>query len=692
MSPIQDKPRLPDTFSSLRYVKGVGPKRAEAFEKLGVSSIHDLLFFFPRRYEDRSQFTAIDKVQVGESVSVCGEVVQSKLKPIPRMPILEVAIGDETGVLHAIWFNQRYLKDTLRVGRKVILYGKIEFYKNRFQMTSPEYELVEGEERTGGVHTGIITPIYPLTEGLFQRSMRATFREAVSRYLDETVHEVYPAAFRSEKNLCGIREAVQEMHFPSTFEALARARRRIVFDEFLIFQMVLLDRFEKMAEKYRAHRLQNGQAVLQEFTAKLPFTPTASQNQAMQDLIADLSLERPMNRLLQGDVGSGKTVVAAFALLLAARNEMQGALLVPTEILAEQHFRSIKQLLEPVGVRVGLLTAATETEKREKMLAELRQNKLSILVGTHAMLQPDVTFHSLAVAVIDEQHKFGVQQRSRLLEYPVRPHQLVMTATPIPRTLALTIYGDLKISAMRELPAGRQPIQTYWITRSKQADVLEHVRSKLDQGEQAYFVFPLIEETEKTDLKAAEKEFSHLKNTVFKGYKMGLVHGRISREEREWMMGEFRQGKIHILVATSVVEVGVDHPNATLMVIENAERFGLAQLHQLRGRIGRGTKASECYLFGEPTTEEGKRRLRIMTKTQDGFVIAEEDLKLRGPGDFMGTRQSGEPYFRVGHPLLDETVLLEARETARLLKREKKLDLSEWASFKSYLEKMTVQY
>lgn len=690
MIPTKDKSRTPEVLSNLRYVKGIGPKRAEAFEKLGVRSIADLFYFFPRRYEDRSQFAAMDKLQAGESVSVCGEILDVRMKPIPRMPILEMTVGDETGVIYAIWFNQRYLKDTFKVGCKVILYGKIEWYKNRFQMTSPEYELMSGDEQT--VHTGIITPIYPLTEGLYQRSVRSSLRDTLLRCLENTLQDHFSESFRMSRNLMGLREAVHQMHFPESFESLAEARRRIVFDEFLIFQMILLDRFEKMAERYRARVLKQGEQVLNEFIQSLPFTPTASQTQAMRDLISDLAAERPMNRLLQGDVGSGKTVVAAFALLLAAKNKTQSALLVPTEILAEQHFRSIKKLLEPFNISVGLLTAATETSKRDKMLAELRQNKLPVLIGTHAMLQEDVTFHSLAVAVIDEQHKFGVHQRSRLLEYSLRPHQLVMTATPIPRTLALTIYGDLKISTMKEMPAGRKPIKTYWVDRAKQADLLEHVRQKLAEGEQAFFVFPMIDETEKIDLKAAEKEFKQLKAGVFKDFKMGLVHGRVAREEREWMMREFREGKIHVLVATSVVEVGVDHPNATIMVIENAERFGLAQLHQLRGRIGRGSRASECFLFGEPTTEEGKRRLKIMTKTQDGFLIAEEDLKLRGPGDFMGTRQSGEPYFRVGHPLLDEAVLLEARETAHWLKRERRLDLPEWAIFKSYLEKIAIAY
>ncbi len=690
MTRVQDRPQLPQTFSSLRYIKGVGPKRAQAFEKLGVRSVQDLLYFFPRRYEDRSQFTEIAKVTPGETVSVCGEIVDAKLKPIPRMPIVEVTVGDETGVLYAVWFNQRYLKDQFRVGSRVVLYGKVEWYQKRFQMASPEYEILEGEEQT--VHTGIITPIYPLTEGLFQRSLRSTLKETVARYAGELVHETYPPAFLAAHALMDLTEAVREMHFPSGFESLARARRRIVFDEFLVFQLVLLDRLEKAAQRYRAHVLQNGAEVLEQFTAKLPFAPTASQRKAMQDLTADLACERPMNRLLQGDVGSGKTVVAAFALLLAARNRRQGALLVPTEILADQHYQSIKKLLAPFDVRPELLTASTLPAKREKMLAELKRNKISLLVGTHAMLQEDVVFDSLAIAVIDEQHKFGVYQRCRLLEQVVRPHQLVMTATPIPRTLALTVYGDLKISSMKELPAGRQPIKTWWITRAKQTEVLEHICKKLQEGEQAYFIFPLIEETEKIDLKAAEKEFKTLKATVFKDYKMGLVHGRMARDEREWMMKEFKEGKIHVLVATSVVEVGVDHPNATVMVVENAERFGLAQLHQLRGRIGRGHKASECFLFGEPTTEEGKRRLRILTKTQDGFLIAEEDLKLRGPGDFMGTRQSGEPYFRVAHPLLDEAVLLEAREASRKIRSEKSLELPEWTRFKSYLEKMTIAY
>jgi ATP-dependent DNA helicase RecG len=430
-----------------------------------------------------------------------------------------------------------------------------------------------------------------------------------------------------------------------------------------------------------------------QFTQSLPFRLTPSQDKVIGELAEDLSKTIPMNRLLQGDVGSGKTVIAAFALLLAAKNSRQGALLAPTEILAEQHFRTLLQVLKPFSISLELLTSSTPSSRRERLLAELKQGKLSLLVGTHALLQEDVRFNSLALAVIDEQHKFGVYQRCQLLNADPRPHQLVMTATPIPRTLALIIYGDLDTSTLRELPAGRQPISTYWITRAKQKEVLEHILKKVQAGEQAYFIFPLIEETEKSDLLAAKKEFENLRRTVFSDIKMGLVHGRLTKEERDTIMQAFRQGEIQVLVATSVVEVGVDHPNATVMVIENAERFGLSQLHQMRGRIGRGTKASECFLFGEPRSEEGKKRLRILTKTQDGFLIAQEDLKLRGPGDFLGTRQSGEPFFRIAHPVLDEDILLEARETAMVLLKNRTLEQNpEWDPMKKYFEQIQLRY
>lgn len=677
--------------SDLRYLKGVGPKRAQILEKLGITSISDLLYFFPRRHEDRSQFRKIAEIQPNEYATVCGEILKVRLKPLKRLKIIEVSIGDDSGMLYAVWFNQVYLKKQFIEGRRIILFGRVEWYQNRFQISSPEYELIEDEEKT--THAGRITPVYPLTEGLFQRSLRMVLKEAVDNQLEKSITEYLPESFRRQHGLMDLREAVRQMHFPTSFEELKQARTRIVFDEFLIFQLILFRKAQTMKDHFQAYGLQGGMEWTDRFAAQLPFTLTESQQSAINDLVQDLAEEIPMNRLLQGDVGSGKTMVAAYSLLLAAKNGFQGAFLIPTEVLAEQHFQTLKRLFAAFDLEVGLLTSNTPAPKREKMIAQLKQNKLSVVIGTHAILHEDIQFKALALVVIDEQHKFGVYQRCRLLSQNPRPHQLVMTATPIPRTLALTIYGDLKISVMKELPKGRQPIQTYWMTRTKQNEVLEHIGQKIKVGEQAYFIFPLIEETEKTDMLAAVQEYERLRKSIFKDIRMGLVHGKMSKEERDHMMNEFRQNKIQILVATSVVEVGVDHPNATMIVIENAERFGLAQLHQLRGRVGRGQKNSQCFLFGEPKTDEGKRRLRIMTKTQNGFVIAEEDLKLRGPGDFMGSRQSGEPYFKVGHPLLDEPILVQARQSARELIASECLGRDpEWGCLASLIEKISIQY
>jgi len=427
----------------------------------------------------------------------------------------------------------------------------------------------------------------------------------------------------------------------------------------------------------------------EEFLKALPFKLTECQTHVVDEIQEALQKTYPMNRLLQGDVGSGKTVVAAYAIWGVARSGFQSVLMAPTEILAEQHYRSLTRLLEPLGVRLMLLTKSISRDFREKNLAKLKSGKMDLVIGTHAILNQDVVFKNLTFVVVDEQHKFGVDQRCQLLERMPRPHQLVMTATPIPRTLAFTLFGDLDMSVMRQLPEGRKPITTYWIHRNKQPEVFRHILERLQAGEQAYIVFPVIEETERADLLAAKKEFERLKNNEFKDVKIGLIHGKLKRDSRDQLMTEFRAGRVAVLVATSVIEVGLDHPNATMMIIENAERFGLAQLHQLRGRIGRGQKASECFLFGEPKTDEGKKRLRVMTKTQDGFVIAEEDLKLRGPGDLWGTRQSGKPYFRVAHPIADYELLIQTRKLAKEIVR-KKSDVPLWS--KRFLERHCERY
>jgi ATP-dependent DNA helicase RecG len=653
-------------IGALRYIKGVGPKRSLVFQKIGVHSVRDLLYLFPRRYEDRSHFAPLNNIPLNEPITCRGEVVDVKFKPIRGMPLLEVLIGDDAGTLQAVWFNQPYLKKLFQCGQQVILYGKVEFYKKRLQMSNPEFEIVDSPEAES-IHTGRITPVYPLTEGLFQRSLRTTLRETVEHHLDGAVQETLPPELRDALNLMTLDRALREMHLPSSFEELEKARRRIVFDEFFSFELQLFLKVRAIRTQFQAPAFKISPDLIAEFKRSLPFELTKSQEKALLDLAKDLGQTIPMNRLLQGDVGSGKTVVAAFAFLAAHRSGLQSVFLIPTEILAEQHYRTLLKFLEPLGIRPELLTKSTEGDKRARLIAELKQGKVPVVVGTHALLQDDVHFKDLGLLVVDEQHKFGVHQRSQLLQKKPRPHQLVMTATPIPRTLALTVYADLDISVMKELPKGRRPIKTYWITRKKQPEIFEHVAARLQKGEQAFIVFPLIEETEKKDLLAAKKEFERLRKTVFRKFRMGLVHGKLDRPEREAIMRDFSRREIDILVATLVIEVGVDQPNATMMIIENAERFGLAQLHQLRGRIGRGNLESECFLFGEPSTDEGKMRLRLLTKLSDGFLIADEDLKLRGQGDLWGTRQSGEPLFRVANPITDEAILLLARQEAQKL-------------------------
>ncbi len=669
----------------IRYLRGVGPKRAEAFEKLGVKTLRDLLYLFPRRYEDRTQFKKIGELEPAESVTLRGEVLTLGIRPIRSRPLFELVAGDDTGMVHAVWFNQAYLKSQFAVGTKVILSGRVELYQGKLQMNSPDYEIVENEEENP-IHMGRIVPIYPLTEGIYQRSLRMVMKELVDSHLEKEIQDFLPAGFRETQDLLELTEALREIHFPSSFARNEAAKKRIVFDEFFLFEMELLRRLKLQREKQSSPMLTCPEADLETFKRSLPFSFTKDQERAAREIRADLGLASPTSRLLQGEVGSGKTLVAASALFITARAGHQAAFLVPTEILAEQHARVLTQFLNPLGVRNALLTASTSPEQREKILTELRKGELSILAGTHALLQESVQFKSLGLVIIDEQHKFGVRQRSQLLHATPRPHQLVMTATPIPRTLAFTLYGDLEISTLKELPKGRQPVKTFWIIREKQPEVLQHLRERIEKGEQAYLVFPAIDETEKDDLYAARTEYERLGREEFRGLAIGLVHGRLAKEERELIMQKFREGKIRALIATSVIEVGLDNPNATLMVIENAERFGLSQLHQLRGRVGRGEKESSCFLFGEPKTEEGKKRLRILTKTNDGFLIAEEDLKLRGPGELLGLRQSGEPFFRMADLDRDMEILLKARQAAlNLLKEDANLSGPDWERLRTEL-------
>ncbi|MBI4358887.1 MAG: ATP-dependent DNA helicase RecG [Candidatus Omnitrophica bacterium] len=662
---------------SARFIKGIGPKRFEALNRLGIQTIRDLCYFFPRRHEDRTSFLPIAEVDRGKDVTIRCQVLALGVRPLKQVSLFEMVVGDQTGTLQAVWFNQPYLKNQFKVGDQIILSGKAERYQNRLQLSSPDYERVQ-EGEAEGIHAGRITPIYPLSEGLAQRSLRAAMKEVVDHYVSGEIKEFLPEEIRRKHGLMELAVSIKAMHFPEELPLLEAARKRIIFDEFFIFELILLSKIRSIQLKERARPFKNDLDLLSKFSDVLPFQLTQDQAKAINEIFSDVTKEVPMNRLLQGEVGSGKTMVAAFFLYLAVQSGLQGALLVPTEILAEQHFQNLGSLLNSLGVSVALLTGSTEEENRHQILLGIQEGTICILIGTHALLQEDVQFKSLGFVVIDEQHRFGVRQRAKLMLRSPRPHLLVMTATPIPRTLGLTLYGDLDISTLRELPKGRKKIKTYWVDRNKEKEILETIRLRVQEAnEQAYILFPLVDELDRFNhqpnlheqytVSAATKEYERLRKGIFRNVSIGLVHGRLNKKERDQVMQGFYKGGIKILVATSVIEVGVDNPHVTFMVIENAERFGLSQLHQMRGRIGRGEKEAVCFLFGHPTTEEAGKRLEILTKTDDGFVIAEEDLILRGPGDFFGTKQSGFPFFQSADLIRDAEMLTVARNEAKHL-------------------------
>jgi len=665
----------------------VGPQRARLLERLGLVTIRDALDYFPRRYEDRRQLVPFRQLRVGEAQLTGGTVIGVSPPPRarPRAP-LQVLLRDATGFLTAVFFNQPYLAQVFRRGQHVVLYGKPARRGARgpLVMPHPEFEVVD-EDDEASLHMGRIVPVYGLTEGLGQRPLRSLLHRVVEGFAAQ-VPDGLPEELRRRRALLPVADAYGAIHFPESLEVAEAARRRFVLEDFLLLQVGLAIRRRRLGQR-PGHAIAPPGLLVDRLLTTLPFSLTAAQQRVWAEIRADMARPAPMSRLLQGDVGSGKTVVAVMALLTAVEAGFQAALMAPTEILAEQHVGTVRALVEPLGIPVALLTAGRKAREREAVLEGLRAGTAPLVVGTHALIQEEVAFHRLGLAVVDEQHRFGVLQRASLRAKGRYPDVLVMTATPIPRTLALTLYGDLDVSVLDELPPGRKPVTTVWRTEARRAEIYQFIRRQLAEGRQAYVVCPLVEETEASDLKAATAMAERLGREVFPDYRVGLIHGRMGLEAKDAVMRAFTAGEIHVLVATTVIEVGIDVPNATVMLVEHAERFGLAQLHQLRGRVGRGGARSYCILLaaGQPS-EEAQRRLQAMCETQDGFRIAETDLALRGPGEFFGTRQAGLPEFRAANLLTDGRLLEEARQEAlALVRRDPDLRLPEHQALRQAL-------
>ncbi len=656
---------------SVQYLKGVGPARAKLFENLGVRTVEDLLYFFPRRYEDRSKLTPIDQLKPGEVYTISGEILDKDGRRTfyNKKHVFEAEVGDDQSRVHCVWFNQPYLDNYLHVGEKVVLHGRVDMFKGRLQLISPEYEIISKEDET--LSMGRIVPIYPLTKGMGQRYLRKLVAGALEHRAKDIV-DVIPSIVLERQHLRPIAQSIAQLHFPDNEAAQEQANTRISFEEFFFFQICVILRRMNMAQKKGfAHKIPPG--VDARFVQLFSFALTSAQKKVMAEIRGDMENKRPMLRLLQGDVGCGKTVVALFGCLLSFLNGKQSAIMAPTEILAEQHFRT---LIKHFGrssfgkMRVALLNSALKKKDRDALYEAIAKGEVDVVVGTHALIEEGVKFKALSYVVVDEQHKFGVKQRALLSSKGQNPDVLVMTATPIPRTLCLTLYGDLDVSIIDEKPKGRGAIKTYHFVGEQADGVYKRVAEWVSKGTQAYIVYPIIEESEALDLKAATDMYAHFQKNEFKKLRVGLIHGRLPREEARQVMDKFQKHELDILVTTTVLEVGIDVPNANVMVIEHAERFGLSQLHQLRGRIGRSEKSAICILLGDPQTEDGKKRVDALIKTTNGFKIAEQDLEIRGPGQYFGRHQHGLNELKVVNPLTQLHVLEAARKEAIVIVKE----------------------
>jgi len=687
--------------SSIQFLKGIGERRALALENVGIYTISDLLQYYPRRYLDRSTITPIRNLHSNDTATVVGKIVNQGVKKGKRSRFI-VLLSDNTGFLSCVWFHQiPYWQKLFKVGQTLAVSGKIGYFGG-LQIVHPEFDLLseDGEDREDEfLHTGKIIPLYPSTEslsrlGLDSRGFRRIIRNLLRSYASQ-IEEILLESIIQRHQLIYLEEAFQNIHFPKDLNTFKQAQRRLKFDEFFLMEFMLAYRKHKISQQKKGIHFAKVGERLKTLVDKLPFELTETQKKVICEIRADMKKSQPMYRLLQGDVGSGKTIVALVTMLIAVENGYQAALMAPTEILAEQHYLTFRRWLEELAVDVKLLIGGQRKSMREKILFAIEQGDCDVVIGTHAVIQENVTFHKLGLVVIDEQHRFGVVQRALLTAKGENPDVLVMTATPIPRTLSLTVYGDLDVSILDEMPEGRIPVRTSWRYENKRKEIYEFVKTKVAEGQQAYIVFPLIEESEKLDLKAATESYEKMIEGIFSDFKVALLHGRLKSEQKDAIMSAFKNGKIQILVSTTVIEVGVDVPQATIMVIENAERFGLTQLHQLRGRVGRGGQQSYCILIAKsPLTEDAVTRLNTMAQTNDGFKIAEIDLKLRGPGEFFGTRQHGLPELKIADPINDTALLMKAREEAfRVVNHEAELEqmtslMVQNPFFKNYKDKI----
>ena len=647
----------------LQSIKGVGPQRVKQLHKLGITSVTGLLHYFPRTFEDRRQVYSVHEAPVGETVGITGRVVRvSEKRPRPRMHILTVTVGDGIRQINLVFFNQAYKKNFYKSGQQIYAYGKLEHAYGNLQMNSPQIEILE-EGQT--IDRGIV-PVYGLTEGMKQWSIRMAIKNWFDHH--QELEDVLPIEVQRHRCTMSRYDAFKEMHFPTSWERHQEARKQLAYEELWIMQMgLLLLRAHEQVQG--GHAMDGNGSLVERIISSLPFQLTGDQKKAFADIATDMEKPKAMQRLVQGDVGSGKTVVAALALAKAVENGFQGAIMAPTEILASQHFESFQELFGDAPIRMALLTGSTKA--KQDVYEALQKGDIDIVVGTHALIQEGVEFHRLGLIVVDEQHRFGVEQRAKLQRKGDHPHVLIMTATPIPRTMTLSIYGDLEVSLIKEMPPGRKPVKTYAVDTSYKERLLHFFEKEMKEGRQVYAVCPLVEESEKMDLHAAEQIAYEYKEYFEPHYRVGMVHGRMRPKEKEEVMDAFNRREIHLLVSTTVIEVGVNVPNATIMCIHDAERFGLSQLHQLRGRVGRGSAQAYCILISDSKNPDSKTRLSLMEQTQDGFELAEQDLLLRGTGELFGLAQSGLPDLKVANIIKDIPILVEAREDANAYLREK---------------------